>query len=84
MDLPSMIAVGVNTCGVYVSPVPPTTVGGGSATASPSHMAFWDGTSFATGITSGYVARQGIPDGGVFSRAGLPTLQLAKTKGVSL
>jgi hypothetical protein len=65
MDLPSMIAVGVNTCGVYASPVPPTTAGG-SATASPSHMAFWDGTSFATGIASGYVARQGIPDGGVF------------------
>ena len=66
MDLPSMIAVGVNTCGVYASPVPPTTVGG-SATASPSHMAFWDGTSFATGMAvSGYVARQGIPDGGVF------------------
>ena len=50
---------------LFASPVPPTTVGG-SATASPSHMAFWDGTSFATGITSGYVARQGIPDGGVF------------------
>ena len=65
MDLPSMIAVGVNTCGVFASPVPPTTAGG-SATASPSHMAFWDGTSFATGIASGYVARQGIPDGGVF------------------
>lgn len=65
MDLPSMIAVGVNTCGVYASPVPPTAAGG-SATPSPSHMAFWDGTSFATGITSGYIARQGMPDGGVF------------------
>jgi hypothetical protein len=65
MDVPSMIAVGVNTCGVYASPVPPTTAGG-SATPSPSHMAFWDGTSFATGIASGYVARQGIPDSGVF------------------
>ena len=65
MDLPSMIAVGVNTCGVFASPVPPTTAGG-SATASPSHMAFWDGTSFATGFASGYVARQGIPDSGVF------------------
>ena len=60
-----MIAVGVNTCGVYASPVPPMTAGG-SATPSPSHMAFWDGTSFATGIASGYVARQGIPEGGVF------------------
>jgi hypothetical protein len=65
MDLPSMIAVGVNTCGVYASPVPPTTAGG-SATPSPSHMAFWDGTSFATGFASGYVARQGMPGGGVF------------------
>jgi hypothetical protein len=65
MDQPSMIAVGVNVCGVYASPVPPTTAGG-SATASPSHMAFWDGTSFATGFASGYVARLGIPDGGVF------------------
>jgi hypothetical protein len=65
MDLPSMIAVGVNVCGVYASPVPPTTAGG-SATASPSHMAFWDGTSFATGFASGYVARQGVPDAGVF------------------
>jgi hypothetical protein len=65
MDLPSLIAVGVNTCGIFASPVPPTTAGG-SATPSPSHMALWDGTSFATGIASGYVARQGIPDGGVF------------------
>ena len=65
MDLPSMIAVGVHVCGVYASPVPPTSPGG-SATASPSHMAFWDGTSFATGFASGYVARQGIPDSGVF------------------
>jgi hypothetical protein len=65
MSLPSMVAVGVNTCSVFASPVPPT-FAGGSAADSPSHMAFWDGTSFATGIASGYVARQGIPDGGVF------------------
>ncbi len=65
MDLPSMIAVGVNTCGIYASPVPPM-AGTPSASPSPSHMAFWDGTSFATGIASAYVARQGIPDGGVF------------------
>ncbi|HEY7092742.1 MAG TPA: S8 family serine peptidase, partial [Ktedonobacterales bacterium] len=65
MDQPSMIAVGVNTCGIYASPVPPMA---GTPTASPSpvHMAFWDGTSFATGFASGYVARQVIPDGGVF------------------
>jgi hypothetical protein len=65
MGLPSMMAIGVNTCGVYASPVPPTTAGG-SATPSPSHMAFWDGTSFATGFASGYVARQGVPGGSVF------------------
>jgi hypothetical protein len=65
MDLPSMIAVGVNTCGVYASPIPPM-AGTPTASPSPSHMAFWDGTSFATGFASGYVARQGIPDSGVF------------------
>jgi hypothetical protein len=65
MGVPSMIAVGVNTCGVYASPVPPTTAGGG-ASPSPSHMAFWDGTSFAAGFASGYVARQGVPGGSIF------------------
>jgi len=65
MDLPSMIAVGVNTCGIYASPVPPM-AGTPSASPSPSHMAFWDGTSFATGFASGYVARQGIPAGDIF------------------
>jgi hypothetical protein len=65
MDLPSMIAVGVNTCGIYASPVPPM-AGTPTASPSPSHMAFWNGTSFATGLASGYVARQGIPAVGVF------------------
>jgi subtilase family protein len=65
MDLPSMIAVGVNTCGIYASPVPPM-AGTPSASPSPSHMAFWDGTSFATGFASGYVARQGIPADDIF------------------
>jgi hypothetical protein len=65
MTLPSMVAVGVNVCGVFASPVPPTTPGA-SATPSPSHMAFWDGTSFATGWASGFIARQGIPETAVF------------------
>jgi Subtilase family len=65
MSTPSMVAVGVKVCGVYASPVPPLP-GTPSATPSPSHMALWDGTSFATGWASGYVARQGVPANGVF------------------
>jgi len=65
MGLPSMVAVGAHVCGVYASPVPPM-AGTPSATPSPSHMALWDGTSFATGWASGYVARQGVPANGVF------------------
>jgi hypothetical protein len=65
MKLPSMVAFGVNTCGIFASPVPPM-AGTPSATSSPSHMALWDGTSFATGWASGYVARQGVPGANVF------------------
>jgi Subtilase family len=65
MRLPSVVAFGVNVCGIFASPVPPTSPGG-SPTPSPSHMAYWDGTSFATGWASGYVARQGAPAGNVF------------------
>jgi Subtilase family len=65
MGLPSMVAVGANVCGVYASPVPPM-AGTPSATPSSSHMALWDGTSFATGWASGYVARQGVPANDVF------------------
>jgi hypothetical protein len=65
MRLPSLVAFGVNVCGIYASPVPPL-AGTPSPTASPSHMVLWDGTSFATGWASGYVARQGVPGGPAF------------------
>jgi hypothetical protein len=71
---PRLTAAGVNVCGIFLQNVPPAILTpGGSPTpasptaTSPSNMALWDGTSFATGFASGYVARQGVPGGASFA-----------------
>ena len=65
-----MSAAGVNVCGLFLQPVPSATLNGvttsGGSTA-PNNMALWDGTSFAAGWASGYIARAGMPSGSSFT-----------------
>src|SRR5262249_17756257 len=62
---PMAMAAGVNTCGIFLQKVPPfvATPGASPSPSSPTgtapqDMALWNGTSFATGLASGYIARQ--------------------------
>ncbi|HEX9069192.1 MAG TPA: hypothetical protein VF807_10520, partial [Ktedonobacterales bacterium] len=58
---PGAFAIGASVCGIFLQKVPPTAPGGPAANA-PNHLALWDGTSFATGFTSGYLAAGGVPN----------------------
>jgi len=71
---PQVTAAGVNVCGIFLQSVPPailtpngTPTPASPTATSPANMALWDGTSFATGFASGYVARQGVPGGASFA-----------------
>jgi hypothetical protein len=59
---PSALATGVNVCGIFLQPIPPS---GGTGAPSPTNLALWDGTSFATGFVSGSIAREGTPASGL-------------------
>ena len=55
MDLPSMIAVGVNTCGIYASPVPPMA----GPTASPRPATWPSGTAPRSRLASPVATSRG-------------------------
>lgn len=60
---PSVSAAGVNVCGIFLQAVPSATLDGTTSTGgptAPNYMALWNGTSFAAGWASGYIARGGL------------------------
>lgn len=77
---PSVSAAGVNDCGVFLQPIPSATLNGvttsGGSTA-PNAEALWDGTSFAAGWASGYIARAGMPSGSSFTVPDMQKCNLA-------